>query len=403
MKTVTLKIDNSIYEKFFWLLAHFSKNEIQILEPSDMTIAVEVKSIADFMDRIQKNVSDETEQPPALFYRGHADKSFQLIPSIYRLDEGKSYREVEFHLYKDMLHRNPAAFAEDKTIFERLVRMQHYELPTRLLDVTQNPLVALFFACDGFPEKDGEVLFWKKEQYDIFYSSEIPQPALAGLENYVNFENIQDIILDELSCFFNDRIKEGGFGELSKKCLDILSQRKSSDFIYIITALRQIEKIIYSDLSAFVASLADDENQNWREHESNNYREKFDNCINKIIENMCKETHVVDIGASVDNLLKSFVGFCFVYPPMNNERIRHQQGAFIVCPPIKSEMYGIEDFNKSIKITIKANAKKALLKELANMGITQSYLFPELNKQAKDITNRYPKTIENTTVKGETP
>lgn len=35
MKTVTLKIDNSIYEKFFWLLSHFSKNEIQILEQSD--------------------------------------------------------------------------------------------------------------------------------------------------------------------------------------------------------------------------------------------------------------------------------------------------------------------------------------------------------------------------------
>jgi hypothetical protein len=35
MKTVILKIDNSIYEKFFWLLGHFSKNEIQMLEQSD--------------------------------------------------------------------------------------------------------------------------------------------------------------------------------------------------------------------------------------------------------------------------------------------------------------------------------------------------------------------------------
>jgi hypothetical protein len=35
MKTVTLKIDNSIYDKFCWLLSHFSKNEIQILEQSD--------------------------------------------------------------------------------------------------------------------------------------------------------------------------------------------------------------------------------------------------------------------------------------------------------------------------------------------------------------------------------
>ncbi len=35
MKTVTLKIDNNIYDKFCWLLSHFSKSEIQILEQSD--------------------------------------------------------------------------------------------------------------------------------------------------------------------------------------------------------------------------------------------------------------------------------------------------------------------------------------------------------------------------------
>jgi len=32
MQTVTLKIDDNIDEKFFWLLNHFSKNEIKILE-----------------------------------------------------------------------------------------------------------------------------------------------------------------------------------------------------------------------------------------------------------------------------------------------------------------------------------------------------------------------------------
>jgi hypothetical protein len=35
MKTVTLKIDNRIYDKFYWLLSHFSKSEIQILKQSD--------------------------------------------------------------------------------------------------------------------------------------------------------------------------------------------------------------------------------------------------------------------------------------------------------------------------------------------------------------------------------
>ena len=37
MQTITLKIDDSISEKFFWLLKHFSKEEINILELSEYT------------------------------------------------------------------------------------------------------------------------------------------------------------------------------------------------------------------------------------------------------------------------------------------------------------------------------------------------------------------------------
>ncbi|HEY8159271.1 MAG TPA: hypothetical protein VIF10_11270 [Methylobacter sp.] len=35
MKTVTLKIDDSINDKFLWLLEHFSSNEIKILDQSE--------------------------------------------------------------------------------------------------------------------------------------------------------------------------------------------------------------------------------------------------------------------------------------------------------------------------------------------------------------------------------
>lgn len=35
MKTFTLKVNDSISEKFIWLLSHFSTNEIKILEQSD--------------------------------------------------------------------------------------------------------------------------------------------------------------------------------------------------------------------------------------------------------------------------------------------------------------------------------------------------------------------------------
>ena len=46
-----------------------------------------------------------------------------------------------------MVAHVPRDFSECKSALDYLVQMQHYGLPTRLLDVTTNPLVALYFAC----------------------------------------------------------------------------------------------------------------------------------------------------------------------------------------------------------------------------------------------------------------
>ena len=67
MKTVTLKIEDSISDKFLWLLNHFSKNEIQILEQSDYVSDDEyLRSIEGMVESIKEARDEPIEKAVTL-------------------------------------------------------------------------------------------------------------------------------------------------------------------------------------------------------------------------------------------------------------------------------------------------------------------------------------------------
>lgn len=110
-----------------------------------------------------------SEKSDMVLYRGHANKDWKCWPKLFRREE---WFENEENYIDEVLRQSSEEFY-GLTSFQKLAKMQHYGLPTRLLDFTGNPLIALYFACNDMTQtdKDGVVLTLK---FPMFFENRIP-------------------------------------------------------------------------------------------------------------------------------------------------------------------------------------------------------------------------------------
>lgn len=113
-----------------------------------------------------------------LFFRGHANPNYILLPSVMRT---KFWKINESIMYNELIVNCPEDFKKCRTHLETLVEMQHYGLPTRLLDITRNPLVALYFACEEQFDSYGEIVLISTDIQSIKYPQSDTVSILASL------------------------------------------------------------------------------------------------------------------------------------------------------------------------------------------------------------------------------
>ncbi len=134
----------------------------------------------------------------ANFFRGHSKVVDDLIPKVYRSNFGCWEKKTTSEFLK--YGRNYVSqFPSNK--LEILYLMQHYGTPTRLLDWTENILVALYFAVSEDKDSDGEIWILNPQyideeikKLDYNYSNLLEvlclEPFLDNSDSSIDFKSV---------------------------------------------------------------------------------------------------------------------------------------------------------------------------------------------------------------------
>jgi hypothetical protein len=297
-----------------------------------------------------------------VWFRGQPTYDYKLTPSIFRQGKTLGCQFDESKMYEEFIRRFPEQSGSHKDVYEWLTLMQHYRIPTRLLDWTTNLLVALYFSCSQDTEEDGALFVFDPARLRDFLRNPL-------IEMQVSSTCISD--------FYNKLIFKMG---------DILDDEAMINDFRIV----DIKKDPSIQLKFTHITKA---TQNY--FESVKIKTELPNTV---------DTNGNDLPFIYQDITPAFSNIVPFNSPHLNLRIKQQHGCF-TCHGGKYfegkefiKLMKMEEHpylqDNLVKVRIKASDKEQVIHELKLSGIREHILFPEMEYQAKEIKEKYTNPLD---------
>lgn len=261
------------------------------------------------------------------------------------LDRKQTYITHEGWFYREAMRLHVASFETDRTMVERVGRMQHFQVPTRFCDLSSNVLMAAMFACGG-----GELL--RRDRRD------------NGHDGYIR---VMKVSKARIKSFTSDIIHAIAHLPLVKRELINPSQETGLDHL---------------------------------RYEIANSRPGFEMEIGSSSGNLL---------LARDQLREEIQHVWAFKPIWNSERIRVQEGIFLAfgCHDNKEPLnptFSLADYDNPVApsygiaqvdyIQIHADCKRNIREELRHFGVPIENVYPDLSNASLEIELRLTQETE---------
>jgi hypothetical protein len=213
--------------------------------------SVQVNSVAALLELIN-------DLPNSYFFRGQADASWHLQSSLERViganwsaEKARQFEDYSLKQFCSKFHLYDRENIQPSSKLAWLSIMQHYGVPTRLLDFTESPYVALYFALEAAaPSMQRDMALYAIDYSAVLDRSidHIRSKDSGFVETRASLFDRQDEVFDQVVDRFAYDIAWIGEPKLLNARLD----RQAGSFLLSGNRDRRIEDVLSSPLYAAV-------------------------------------------------------------------------------------------------------------------------------------------------------